>query len=126
MQTRPHQAAPRIAVIDGDPAVRSALAFCLELDGYAVEGYASAEAAVSKLATAACLVLDDRLPGMRGLQLVRTLREKGLTLPAILVATNPTRRLRAEARAAGISIVEKPLLTEALEDSVRRALEAAA
>lgn len=126
MDPNAQDSAPRIAIVDGDPAVRNALAFCLELEGYAVEGFPSAEAAIDDLTGAACLVLDDKLPGIGGLQLIRTLRERGMTLPAILIVTNPTARLRTDASAAGVSIVEKPLLTEALEVSVRRALQAPA
>ena len=44
---------------------------------------------------------------------------------AILITTNPRRALRAQAAFAGVEIIEKPLLTDALRDSVRSALDAA-
>jgi two-component system response regulator FixJ len=77
------------------------------------------------LPTDACMIIDYELPGINGLQLLRALRLRHVTSPAILITTNPTRRLRAEAQAAGMPIVEKPLLTEDLERSVHRAFEQA-
>jgi hypothetical protein len=43
-------------------------------------------------------------------------------LPAILVTTNPRTALRNRAAAAGVPIIEKPLLTDALLTTVRKAL----
>ena len=115
----------RLVLVDGDLAIRSALTFSLELGGFAVDSYPSGEALLQEEAfpTAACLIIDYELPGINGLQLLCALRTRHVTSPAILITTNPTRRLRAEAQAAGIPIVEKPLLTEDLEKSVYRALE---
>lgn len=119
---------PQLIIVDGDLAIRSALTFSLELGGFAVDSYASGEALLreSVLPDDACMIIDYELPGINGLQLLRALRLRRVTSPAILTATNPTRRLRAEARAAGTPIVEKPLLTEDLEKSVHRAFKSAA
>ena len=69
-----------------------------------------------------CLVLDYNLPGIDGLDLLERLRAAEVTLPAILITTNPRKALRARAALAGVQIVEKPLLTDALRDSVNAAL----
>jgi two-component system response regulator FixJ len=116
-----------LIIVDGDLAIRSALTFSLELGGFAVDSYPSGEALLQErvLPTDACMIIDYELPGINGLQLLRALRLRHVTSPAILVTTNPTRRLRAEAQAAGMPIVEKPLLTEDLERSVHRAFEQA-
>jgi FixJ family two-component response regulator len=120
--------APPVVIVDGDHAIRSALTFSLELAGYAVDSYPSGEALLQEQAMPmdACMIIDYGLPGINGLQLLRALRTRHVTSPAILLATNPTRNLRAQAHAAGTPIVEKPLLTEDLEKSVRRAFETAA
>lgn len=117
-----------LVIVDGDLAIRSALTFSLELGGFAVESYSSGEALLQEraLPTDTCMIIDYELPGINGLQLLRALRLRHVTSPAILITTNPTRRLRAEAETAGIPIVEKPLLTEDLERSVHRAFEDAA
>jgi two-component system, LuxR family, response regulator FixJ len=61
---------------------------------------------------------------MNGLALVGKLRERGISMPAILITTHPSPALRQRAAAAGISIVEKPLLGNALLDNVYNALRA--
>ena len=45
-----------------------------------------------------------------------------MTLPAILITSHPKPDLRAAAAAAGVPIVEKPLIGDALMTSIRRAL----
>ena len=119
---------PHLVIVDGDLAIRSALTFSLELGGYVVDSYASGEALLEErvLPTETCMIIDYELPGINGLQLLKALRMRHATSPAILLATNPTRRLRAEAQATGIPIVEKPLLTEDLEEAVHKAFEDAA
>jgi FixJ family two-component response regulator len=117
---------PRIVLVDDDPAIRTALQFALELEGFVVEAYASGEAACqAALPSSGCLVLDQQLPGMDGLTLLQRLRDRRVALPAVLITTHPDRRLRSRARAAGVDIVEKPLLGDALADSVRSALSLA-
>jgi DNA-binding response OmpR family regulator len=59
---------------------------------------------------------------MDGLTLLKTLRVRGVALPAILTAFAPARRLKVRASEAGAVIVEKPLLCDALTAAVRAAL----
>lgn len=120
-------ASGNIVVIDGDAAIRAALTFSLELEGFAVVSHASGEdyLAQERLPRAGCLVLDHRLPGMTGLDLLAALRERDASLPAVIITSNPSRRLRARIAAAGAVIVEKPLLCDALAAAVRRELGAA-
>ncbi len=114
-------ALPKVLLVDDDPAVRGALKFALELDGYSVETFSTAEALAGRerFPERGCLVLGHRLPGMGGLDLLQTLRERRVRLPAILVATHPDRALRRRAETAGVSVLEKPLLCDALSRQVR-------
>ncbi|HYC67323.1 response regulator transcription factor [Brevundimonas sp.] len=118
---------PAILLVEDDPAVVNALTFSLELEGFEVCAYADGETllASTPLPTRGCLVLDYNLPGIDGLDLLERLRAAEVNLPAILITTNPRRALRAQAALAGVQIIEKPLLTDALRDSVRNALGAA-
>lgn len=111
-----------VVLVDDDPAVRKALRFSLETEGFAVDTYDSGEAlaAQSALPENACFVLDYRLPDMDGLALLRTLRSREAAQRALLITTNPTPKLRREAADAGVEIVEKPLLSDALSTSLRR------
>jgi FixJ family two-component response regulator len=115
---------PLVLVVDDDAAVRSSLAFSLELQGFDVATCESGEALlVRELPDGdACLVLDERLPGISGMEALRQLRQRHVTLPAILITSHPKPDLRAAAAAAGVPIVEKPLIGDALMTSIRRAL----
>jgi CheY-like chemotaxis protein len=59
------------------------------------------------------------MPDMTGLELVAHLRDRRISIPAILMTAHPTDILRNRAAAAGISIVEKPLLGGDLLDAIR-------
>lgn len=114
-----------LVLVDDDPALLHALSFAFETQGYDVRPYASAESLLAATATwegPACLVLDQKLPGRTGLQLLEELRARAVTAPAILITSNPTRAIRVAAAAAGVEIVEKPLLGGTLESKVRDAL----
>jgi FixJ family two-component response regulator len=70
----------------------------------------------------ACLVLDERLPGISGLGALARLRERQVRLPAILMTSHPNLSLRLAAQRAGTPILEKPLLGDVLSDAIRVAL----
>ena len=120
------QQRPTILLVEDDPAVVNALKFSLELEGFAVSAYADGETLLASrpLPEKGCLVLDYHLPGIDGLNLLEHLRAANVTLPAILITTNPRNAVRVRAALAGVQIIEKPLLTDALRDSVRCALAA--
>ncbi len=117
---------PLVVLVENDPAVTHAIAFAFGLEGLAVTSYASGAEilACERPGHAGCLVLDFQLPDMDGLQLLERLRAKGVSAPAILIATNPKVVMRQRALAAGAPIVEMPLLNDGLLDTVRQALEA--
>ena len=70
-----------------------------------------------------CLVVDQRLPDIDGLQLIDTMRSRDVRLPAILITTHPTRALRRRAEAARIPIVEKPFITGTLFQQIGAAFK---
>jgi two-component system response regulator FixJ len=114
-----------VFIVEGDGALRRSLQFALGIDGYRVEAYADAEtflAAAGGAAAGSCLVVDYHLPGINGIELIERLEARGSALPAILIVTNPSPGLARRAAAAGIALVEKPLLGTALLDQIRDAL----
>jgi two-component system response regulator FixJ len=111
----------RVLLVDDDPSVRASLKFALELEEFDVEDFASAESLATRaeLPGRFCLIIDYRLPGMNGLQLLALLRSRGSQAPAIIITSNPTRKLRQAIAEAGAVLIEKPLLCDALSASVR-------
>jgi two-component system, LuxR family, response regulator FixJ len=114
---------PVIAVVDDDPAVCSSLKFALELEGFAVCIYHSgAELLLADdLEDFNCFVVDQRMPGMTGMELVEVLRERLILTPVILIISHASAALSARARKAAIPIVEKPFLGNALLERIREA-----
>jgi len=110
-----------VIVIDDDLAVRNSLKFSLEIEGLAVRSYATGSELLSAgdLALCNCLVVDQNMPGMNGLDLIALLRARHLAAPAILITSHPSPSLRERAHKAGIPIVEKPLLGNTLLDKIR-------
>lgn len=114
----------RIYVVDDDSAVRQALAFALDLEGFEVETFESGEALLLRDPPVApgCLVIDERLPGITGLDTLRQLRARHVTLPAVFVTSHPKPSFREAAALAGTPIVEKPLEGETLISAIYRVL----
>jgi two-component system, LuxR family, response regulator FixJ len=116
---------PIVVVVDDDPAVCNSLKFALELEGFGVRTYGSgAELLRAGGADGCdCYVVDQRMPGMSGLDLIALLRNQGIATPAILIISQPRAALTARAARANIPIVEKPFLGNALVERIREACE---
>jgi len=114
-----------VLIVDDDAAVRSALKFALEVEGLSVRLYDGPAALLAdmNLPRRGCLVVDYRMPGMDGLQLVDTLRARNVALPVILISGRANEQLRRFATNSGIGyVLEKPLSDGALVESIRSAL----
>jgi CheY-like chemotaxis protein len=83
---------PVILVVDDDEAVLGSLKFALEVEGFRVLVFTSAEdlLRLTPLPASSCLVTDQRLPGKTGLELIGQLRARDFGFPAILITTQPT------------------------------------
>ena len=112
--------ARRILLVDDDPALCEAIVFALETEDYSVRAYDSGEAVlgVEPQPSGDCVVIDHRLPGMDGLDLLAQLRVRGLCCPAIMITSNPSMRLRRKIAEAGANLVEKPLLCDSLVNAI--------
>ena len=109
---------PSVLLYVSDRPVLSSLQFALSIEGFAVTDGA---AEGSDPCAAAALVIDQRYHG-DGLGWLGALRTNGCSTPAVVLATNPTARLRARVIAAGAILIEKPLLGDDLTGALRACL----
>ena len=102
-----------VAVVDDDEAVRDSTRFLLEVEGYSVATFASAiEFLKAEVGRFLCLLLDQHMPQMTGLELVEQLRSNGIAIPTMLMTGLPSRAIVARADALGIErVLEKPLVS---------------
>ncbi|HVJ51848.1 MAG TPA: response regulator [Aliidongia sp.] len=115
-----------VLVVDDDQAVREALKFALEVEGLSVRVCGSGMEALSHpdLTQARCLILDLRMPGMDGFDLLDRMAGMRLHLPVILITAPINAAVRRRASAAGVRhVLEKPLLDGALLDSIHDVLD---
>jgi FixJ family two-component response regulator len=113
-------AKPTILVVDDDAGMRNSLKFSLQVEGFAVCAYASGDDLLSEsaLPTHACIIVDEDMSGITGLDLLFELRQREISSPAVLIASHPTERTRNRAAAAGAQVIEKPLFGDTLMRSI--------
>jgi two-component system response regulator FixJ len=116
-----------VYIVDDDEAVRDSLRLLLDSSGIPACDYPSADEFLrADPADMACLLLDLHMPGTSGLELLRLLRDRGLTLPIIVVSGGRDGALDTQVWAAGATaILSKPFDDSALLETVRQALAAA-
>ena len=114
-----------VLVVDSDLAVREALKFALEIEGFVVHlcGGGLELATHPELGRADCLVLEDQMPLVNGLSVLDRLVEHNFQPPIILMTSHLTEGLRRRAVVAGVRhVLEKPFLNGALVDSIHELL----
>jgi two-component system, OmpR family, response regulator MprA len=114
----------RVLVVDDDPAVRSAISRALRVD-YEVDEAADGEQALTRHATSAAdaIVLDLLMPGVGGLDVCRSLRERGDAVPILVVTARDAVSDRVEGLDAGADdYLVKPFAVEELRARVRAIL----
>lgn len=120
---------PVIHLIDDDEAVRTSLAFLLDMNDLPTKTYGSALEflEIADSVTSGCVITDVRMPDVSGLDLVRRLKDRGGTLPIIVITGHGDVPLAVEAMRAGVvDFIEKPFEDEVLLTAIRRALDARA
>jgi len=91
-----------VAVVEDDAGLLAALGRALRAAGFATAAFRSAEDFLAAQPAAAhCLVLDNHLGGMSGLDLQRHLRSHGSPLPIILMTAFDDAGARREAERLG-------------------------
>jgi two-component system response regulator FixJ len=106
-----------ILVVDDDDAVRQSLRLVLETQGYRVTEFSDGVSFVGTFGwqTARCVVLDLNLPGMSGLEVLRSMRACGGGTPVIVMTGAIGHATAACVHRLGADhIFEKPVEAKAL------------
>jgi two-component system response regulator FixJ len=119
-------ATPVIHAVEDDRRFREALERTLRTTGFPVQGYSCASAFLNDLDPSApgCLVTDLRMPGMDGLELQKTLRERQIRLSIIFISGHgDATQAIAALKGGAIDFLEKPFGEQTLLRCVARALD---
>jgi two-component system, LuxR family, response regulator FixJ len=117
--------APTIFLIDDQQSVRHALGEMLNVFGFTVETYESADAFLRTLERArpGCVVADVRMPGTDGIELARELARRRISLPVVLISGHADVPMAVAAIKAGAEdFIEKPIDDVQLVAAINRGL----
>jgi len=115
-----------VFVVEDERATRSLVEGLLELEGFSVKSFPSAEAFLQEYDRLGpgCLLLDVHLPGMSGLELQDELSRRGCEIPIIVMSGEADVPTAVQALKFGAAdFIEKPLNREVLLGRVRQVLQ---
>ena len=114
-----------VSIVDDDASLRRSLRNLLTSVGFRVETFASADDFLGSVQreTTACLVLDLRMAGMNGLDLLRHLAVTDSRIPVVILTAHGDDEARQRALEAGaVAFLGKPFRADDLLGAVRTAL----
>lgn len=112
---------PYWLVIDDEPIIGKVVARILKTIGLAVKSCCDATAAMQLAGGAQGILCDVHLGKERGTDIVRLLRESGITVPVLMMTGDAKRSTVLESIEAGISdYILKPVTAETLIDKIRQ------
>jgi two-component system, LuxR family, response regulator FixJ len=118
---------PVVHVIDDDETVRDSLTFLLQTANVAVRAYPSAKPFLDALPGIedGCVITDVKMPEIDGLELVRSLKNRKVGLPVIVITGQADVPLAVAAMKAGaVDFIEKPYDGRVLLGAVQSTLSA--
>jgi FixJ family two-component response regulator len=117
---------PVVYVVDDDEGIRQSLESLIRSVGLNVQTFASAQEflGVKRTAAPGCLVLDVRLPGLRGLDLQSELARAEIQTPIVFITGHGDIPMTVRAMKAGaVEFLTKPFREEDLLDAIRQAIK---
>ncbi len=114
-----------VYIVEDDDSTREALGELIRPTGARVEAYRSAEDFLKAYEprNPSCLLLDQRLPGISGCELLRQLRSEGVPVPAVFVTAYATTPMTVDAmRMGAVNVLDKPCCENELRDAIGLAL----
>ena len=115
-----------VSIVDDDASLRRSMRNLLRSVGFRVETFASAEEFLrsAERENTGCLVLDLRMTGMSGLDLLRHLAvERSRVAVVVLTALGDEETRHRSLQAGAVAFLKKPFHGDALCDAVRAALD---
>jgi len=119
----------RVLVIDDEPAIRDSLRMILEYEDYHFVGAASGQEALDAVQRERpdVVLLDIKMPGVDGMEVLRKLRALDETLPVIMISGHGTTATAVEAiRSGAVDFLDKPLGSERVIVTLRNVLKQSA
>jgi two-component system, NtrC family, nitrogen regulation response regulator NtrX len=116
----------RILVIDDESAIRDSLKMTLEYEGYDVIGAATGQEglALAEREAPDLVLLDVKMPGMDGIEVLERLRSMNDALPVVVVSGHGSISTAVEATKKGaFDFIEKPFASDRVLVSLRNALD---
>src|SRR3954464_10251724 len=116
----------RILVIDDEAPIRDSLKMTLEYEGYEFIGAATGQEglALAERDAPDLVLLDVKMPGMDGIEVLERLRNMNEALPVVVVSGHGTISTAVEATKKGaFDFIEKPFASERVLVSLRNALD---
>ncbi|WP_096704861.1 response regulator [Magnetospirillum sp. 15-1] len=117
---------PTVFIVDDDDAVRHCISVMCSLAGVPCETFADGEAFMSAYQPTrpGCLVVDQRMPGMSGLELLEWMSAQAQPLPVIVITGHGDVPIAVNAfRSGALDFLEKPFADEYLLQRVREAFD---
>jgi FixJ family two-component response regulator len=119
------EARSRIAIVDDDRSMCTALQRLLRLAGFDVETFPSGEAFLGSLpaGTPDCLILDLQMPGMTGFEVQVRLAEARVGVPVVTITGHDSPAAQERALAGGARVyLRKPVCEEELLAAIERCI----
>jgi len=118
-------AAPTVFIVDDDPEIRTAMRDMVERQGYRAEIFADGESFLNAHSPdrSGCLLVDARMSGLGGLDLIKRVTEMQLPLPVIMITAYGDIAIAVTAMKAGaFDFLQKPVRPDELLDCIKDAL----
>jgi FixJ family two-component response regulator len=126
MNTSAVETRQTVFLVDDDPSVRSALGNLIESAGLPVRAFGSAEEFLAywQEPMAGCLVLDVRLPGMSGMELLSRLNTRAGIPVIIMTAHGDIPMVKKALRSGAVEFLTKPFTDDDLLNAIEQAFAA--
>ena len=115
-----------VFVVDDDTGARESVMALVQQKGLNAEGFSSAEDFLARYSPAhkGCVVIDVRMAGMSGLDLLKKLKSRNALLPVVVITGYADVPMAVRAMQEGaVTFLEKPCQEQQLWQAISQALE---